>query len=99
MKRILLSLFCAAVAWVPPAQAQSGSVYSIWAPQDPGFAYGFAAYLLRTSGSTGLDLRDFTIAGQLAAVNGPGVNQWAFVVAAEAWALPGPRSIRVAVQS
>jgi hypothetical protein len=44
-------------------------------------------------------LRDFTVAAQLTAQNGPGVHQWAFGAAAEAWALPGSRSILVGVES
>ena len=39
------------------------------------------------------------MAAQLTAQNGAGVHQWAFGVAAEAWALSGSRSILVGVES
>ena len=39
------------------------------------------------------------MAAQLTAKNGAGVHQWAFGVAAEAWALAGSRSILVGVES
>ncbi len=43
--------------------------------------------------------RDFTVAAQLTAQNGPGVEQWAFGATTEAWALPGSRSILVGLES
>jgi len=39
------------------------------------------------------------VAAQLTAKNGAGVDQWAFGVAAEAWALPGSRSILVGLEA
>jgi len=98
MKRILLSVLLAAVALSPAAQADPPSYFSVWEPTEPGIAYGFAGSLLRTAGS-GESLRDFTVAAQLTAMNGAGVHQWAFGVAAEAWALPGSRSVLVGVEA
>lgn len=98
MRRTLLATFCALLALSPAAKADPPPYYSIWAAQDPGVAYGFAADVWRVSGSDS-PLMDFTVGAQLTAQNGPGVHQWAFGVASEAWAMPGSRSILVGVES
>jgi hypothetical protein len=81
---------------IPYASAQS--LISVWNSAAPGIAYGVAAGVTRTGGSAE-PLRDFTVAAQLSAQNGPGVEQWAFGAATEAWALPGSRSILVGLES
>lgn len=98
MKRILLAALCATALFAPLAEADPPPYYSIWVAENPGFAYGFAAEILRLSGSESM-LADFTVGAQLTARNGPGVHQWAFGVASEAWALPGSRSILVGSES
>lgn len=98
MKRILLSVLSAVVALSPAAQADPPPYLAIWEPAEPGIAYGFAAELTRAGGSSFV-LEDFTVAAQLSARNGPGVHQWAFGVASEAWALPGSRSILVGLEA
>lgn len=90
---LALALWLAATA-----QSSAQSYISVWKPSVPGIAYGFAAGLTRTGGSAE-PLRDFTVAAQLSAQNGPGVEQWAFGAATEAWALPGSRSILVGLES
>ena len=80
------------------ADPPPNSYIAVWTPGAPGIAYGFAAGLTRSGGSSDA-LRDFTVAAQLVAKNGPGVNQWAFGVAAEAWAQPGSRSILVGIEA
>ena len=80
------------------AQADDAAYYSIYTTAGPGFAYGFAANVDRSGGSA-RPLADFTVAAQLSARNGPGVEQWAFGAATEAWALPGSRSILVGLES
>ena len=81
-----------------PPDADAQSLYSIWKPTAPGISYGVATELTRTGGSAE-PLRDFTVAAQLTARNGPGIEQWAFGAATEAWALPGSRSILVGLES
>jgi hypothetical protein len=98
MMRNLLAVLFVAVALSPSAHADQPSYVSIWEPTQPGIAYAFAGSLRRSAGSSEI-LRDFTVAAQLTAQNGAGVHQWAFGVAAEAWALPGSRSILVGVES
>jgi hypothetical protein len=98
MKRLLPSLLLAAVMLPPAARADGPTYESVWEPTNPGIAYAFAGSLLRRAGSTGI-LEDYTVAAQLTAKNGAGVDQWAFGVAAEAWALPGSRSILVGVEA
>ena len=98
MMRNLLSVLFAVVALMPPARADQPPYVSIWEPSQPGIAYAFAGSLRRSAGSSEI-LRDYTVAAQLTAQNGAGVDQWAFGVAAEAWALPGSRSILVGVES
>jgi hypothetical protein len=98
MKRLLPSLLLAAVMLPPAARADGPTYESVWEPTDPGIAYAFAGSLLRRAGSPGI-LEDYTVAAQLTAKNGAGVDQWAFGVAAEAWALPGSRSILVGVEA
>jgi hypothetical protein len=99
MKRVLLCVLYAVIALSPTAQADPPPpYYAVWAPTQPGIAYGFAADLMRTGGSS-LPLQDVTVAAQLTAQNGPGVHQWAFGVAAEAWASPGSRSILVGLEA
>lgn len=88
----------AALTFAPAAKADPPPYYALWSPTAPGTAYGFAASLARSSGSAE-PLQDFTVAAQLTAKNGPGVHQWAFGVAAEAWAQPGSRSILVGVEA
>lgn len=86
-----------------PARAQlarcdAQCFISIWSVDQPGIAYTFATSLLRSGGSP-QPLQDFTVAAQLVARNGPGVNQWAFGAATEAWAMPGSRSVLVGVEA
>jgi hypothetical protein len=98
MFRNLLVVLIAAVALSPTAYADQPPYVSVWEPTQPGIAYAFAGSLRRNAGSSDI-LRDFTVAAQLTAQNGAGVHQWAFGVAAEAWALPGSRSILVGIES
>ncbi len=98
MKCTLLAGVLAAITLSSPACADPPPYISMWIAQDPGYAYGFAGNVLRLSGSENA-LQDFTVAAQLTARNGPGVHQWAFGVASEAWALPGSRSILVGSES
>jgi hypothetical protein len=78
----------------PPAQ----SWLAVRDVAEPGHAFTFGTALTRTGGSTE-PLRDFTVAAQLVARNGPGVHQWAFGAATEAWALEGSRSVLVGLES
>jgi len=64
----------------------------------PGFGCSICTGLTRTGGSSA-PLLDFTVAALLSAKNGPGVNQWAFGAATQAWAQPGSQSILVALES
>jgi hypothetical protein len=98
MKRVLFSMLFAVFALSPAARADPPSFMSVWEPVEPGIAWGFAGSLRRGGGSSAI-LQDFTVAAQLTAQNGPGVHQWAFGAAAEAWALPGSRSILVGVEA
>ena len=98
MRNLLFSAHLPPVALSPAARADQPPYVSIWEPTQPGIAYAFAGSLRRNAGSSEI-LRDFTVAAQLTAQNGAGVHQWAFGVAAEAWALPGSRSILVGVES
>ena len=98
MRHLFLSaLFCLATLSLP-AQADPPPYYAIWGPTQPGYAYGFAAALTREAGSA-LPMHDFTVAAQLTARNGPGVHQWAFGAATEAWALPGSQSILIGLEA
>jgi len=98
MKRLPASLLFPLALAAAAAHADDAAYYSIYTTTAPGFAYGFAANIDRAGGST-LPLRDFTVAAQLSARNGPGVEQWAFGAATEAWALPGSRSILVGLEA
>jgi hypothetical protein len=98
MKCTLLAGLLAASTVSFPAYADPPPYFAIWIAENPGYAYGFAGNVLRLSGSEN-ELEDFTVAAQLTAKNGPGVHQWAFGVASEAWALPGSRSILVGSES
>lgn len=99
MKRAVASALCAWIMVSTVARADPPPPYfSIYNTAQPGYAYGFAASVLRSGGSLA-PLRDFTVAAQLSARNGPGVDQWAFGAATEAWALPGSRSILVGLES
>jgi hypothetical protein len=88
---VLMAISC----WATAAQEE---FVSHWSPKNGGIAYGFLAGLTRTGGSQGI-LQDFTVAAQLTARNDAGVHQWAFGVAAEAWAMPGSRSVLVGVEA
>jgi len=98
MKRILFAAGFAVLALSPAAQADPPPYVSVWEPTMPGVAWAFAGLLRRTGGSSE-PLRDFTVSAQFVAQNGPGIHQWAFGLASEAWALPGSRSILVALES
>jgi hypothetical protein len=98
MTRRLLIALAVAAALSSPAHADPPPYYAVWAPTAPGIAYGFAASLTRSAGGAEA-LQDYTVAAQLTARNGAGVNQWAFGAAAEAWALPGSRSILIGVEA
>ncbi len=96
---VLLSSLAASHALaVPPDPPDPQSVIVVWEPQRPGNAFSFFTEMTRTSGSL-LPLRDFTVAAQLVAKNGPGINQWAFGAATEAIALQGSQSILVGVEN
>jgi len=98
MSRLLVSLLCS-LALVPLGTgADPGANFSIYTTTEPGYAYGFAANVDRTGGSP-LPLRDFTVGAQFSARNGPGVDQWAFGAATEAWAVRGSRSILVGLEA
>ena len=98
MKRLLFSMLAVAITSSPSASADPPPYISVWEPTKPGIAYGFAARVERTDGSND-PLTDFTVAGQLTARNTSGVDQWAFGLAAEAWALPGSRSVLVGIEA
>jgi hypothetical protein len=98
MKRLLLPLLFSLALAPTLSRADGAAYFSIYATTAPGFAYGFAANVDRTGGSP-LPLSDFTVAAQLSARNGPGIDQWAFGAATEAWALPGSRSILVGLEA
>ncbi len=72
--------------------------FSIYDTGQPGYAYGFGAFVTRSGGSTD-PLQDFTIGAQFSAENGAGVNQWVFGAATEAWAAPGSQSVLVGFES
>jgi hypothetical protein len=84
------------VAWA--ADPVQSPYVTIWSPDQPGIAYGFAGAVTRVAGSAAPDT-DFTVAAQLTAKNGPGVDQWAFGAAVEAWAMPGSRSVLVGIEA
>ena len=79
-------------------ECEAQAYVSHWDPAMPGISYGFLAGLTRVAGSASAD-QDFTVAAQLTARNGHGVDQWAFGVAAEAWAMPGSRSTLVGIEA
>jgi hypothetical protein len=84
---------------VPPLpQDNPHSFITVWSPVLPGNAYGFFTETTRIAASEN-PLHDFTVAAQLVAKNGPGIHQWAFGVASEAWAQAGSRSILVGLES
>ena len=83
-------------AWA--AERTPSAYITIWSPDQPGIAYGFAGGVTRVAGSSNA-YTDFTIGAQLSARNGPGVDQWAFGAAVEAWALPGSRSVLVGIEA
>ena len=95
-----LCLLCAGAALAVPPLPQDNpySFITVWSPVLPGNAYGFFTETTRVASSP-TPLHDFTVAAQLVAKNGPGVHQWAFGVASEAWAQPGSRSILVGLES
>jgi len=95
---LCLSLATPALAVPPLPQDNPNSFITVWTPTLPGNAYGFFTETTRIASSP-LPLHDFTVAAQLVAKNGPGVHQWAFGVASEAWAQPGSRSILVGLES
>src|SRR4051812_34107697 len=68
MKQSSISALLAIAALASPVRAADPPPYysSIWNPSQPGIAYGFAASLQRSGGSTD-PLRDFTVAAQLTA--------------------------------
>jgi len=100
--RAVCALFVAVSALahaVPPDPAANpNSFITVWEPRLPGYAASFFTEMTRTAGSS-MPLSDFTVAAQLVAKNGPGMHQWAFGAATEAWALPGSRSILVGIEA
>ena len=82
----------------PLPQDNPNSFIAVFSPTRPGNAFAFFTEMTRTAGSLA-PLRDFTVAAQLVAKNGPGVDQWAFGAATEAWAQPGSRSILVGLEN
>ena len=96
---LLAATLATSAAAVPPLpQDNPNSFITVWSPVLPGNAYGFFTETTRIAASP-TPLHDFTVAAQLVAKNGPGINQWAFGVASEAWAQPGSRSILVGLES
>ena len=93
-----LTLASLAAAVPPDPAANPNSFITVWSPTRPGYAASFFTEATRVGGSS-VPLQDFTVAAQLVAKNGSGVHQWAFGVAAEAWAQPGSRSILVGLES
>ena len=98
MNRVVTFVLFALTASANVALADPPPYFSIYDTGQPGYAYGFGALVRRTGGSTS-PLVDFTVAAQLSAVNGPGVEGWAFGAATEAWAQPGSHSILVGLES
>jgi hypothetical protein len=98
MKRLLVPWLYSLVLATGNACAEPTAYFAIYTTTEHGYAYGFAANVDRTGGSPG-PLRDFTVAAQFSARNGPGIEQWAFGGATEAWALPGSRSILVGLEA
>jgi len=94
----LLTLAPSLQAVPPDPSANPHSFITVWSPTAPGYAASFFTEATRTAGSSA-PLQDFTVAAQLVAKNGPGVHQWAFGVAAEAWAQPGSRSVLVGLEA
>ncbi len=94
----LLALAPSLQAVPPDPSANPHSFITVWSPTAPGYAASFFTEATRTGGSTA-PLQDFTVAAQLVAKNGPGIDQWAFGVAAEAWAQPGSRSVLVGLEA
>ena len=94
----LLALAPSLHAVPPDPSANPHSFITVWSPTAPGYAASFFTEATRTAGSSA-PLQDFTVAAQLVAKNGPGVHQWAFGVAAEAWAQPGSRSVLVGLEA
>ena len=95
---VALALTSSAAAVPPDPAANPNSYITVWSPVRPGYAASFFTEATRTAGSSAV-LQDFTVAAQLVAKNGSGVHQWAFGVAAEAWAQPGSQSILVGIES
>jgi hypothetical protein len=96
---LALAAVATLAAAVPPdPSANPDSFITVWSPSRPGYAASFFTEVTRTGGSA-LPLADFTVAAQLVARNAAGVHQWAFGVAAEAWAQPGSRSVLVGLES
>ena len=91
------TVLCAAML-ASPLSCLAQPYVTHWIPTSPGISYGFAADVTRASGSFD-PYQDFTVAAQLTARNDRGIDQWAFGVAAEAWALPGSRSILVGAEA
>ena len=96
-KRLMAAMSCAALLAASSACLAQAYV-AHWNPTSPGISYGFVAGLTRVAASAS-PLQDYTVAAQLTARNDRGVDQWAFGVAAEAWALPGSRSILIGMET
>ena len=95
--RLLAVAALGAMATFTGADAQTG-YGSQWSPAAPGIAYGLVGGLTRTGGSL-TPYQDFTVAIQATARNDRNVDQWAFGVAAEAWAMAGSRSTLVGLEA
>ncbi len=87
-----------AFAVPPDPAANPNSFITVWTPVQPGYAASFFTEMTRIGGSA-QPLADFTVAAQLVAKNGPGVHQWAFGAATEAWAQRGSRSVLVGLEA
>jgi hypothetical protein len=96
--RMLAGIVLCSAMLALPATCPAQPYVAHWNPTAPGISYGFVAGLTRVTGSPA-PLQDFTVAAQLTARNDRGVDQWAFGVAAEAWAMPGSRSILIGMES
>ncbi len=98
MKRSPIHVGACLLAAATFAGAEPPPYYAIYETTAPGIAFGFAASVLRTGGSP-LPLQDYSVGALFSTRNGPGVQQWAFGAATEAWALPGSRSVLVGIES
>ena len=73
MKRLIVAWLYSLVLATGNACAEPTAYFAIYSTMEHGYAYGFAANIDRTGGSP-RPLRDFTVAAQFSARNGPGAT-------------------------